>query len=788
MADPFVDVATARATLAAPKGDGRLARALDPTNLATWLALDPPERRAVLAAAAGTVHEAMHKAANDRRRPEPERETLLADLAAVPKLDAKTAGRHLAAVVGDRGLLPGVTPTWAATCVAAYLPYGPEYPKIFHDTARIRFLAGDRDGVIDAVTQGRANGGSIWLIRDDALLAAMWDDPRYVALFTGPPEFDHLDAAILAAPHVRTVDHHAPAQDPPDGLARLVHLEKLVLRAGPSDRFVRALLTLPALTELIIHDDVAKVAAETLDALLAKLTTFRLTTHLWGELMTAAEARSLRAGIAGLPPSARLFQIAIQCRLDDGTPVEAASLDDVLSAVDSPLPYVRSRALHLLMERLESGLALAPGDAVLVAGDIGFTATELKERLGRIGVSVARTPGPKVRVSVVGERHKGAAHRHAAAGIALTTAERLRDLLDREAPTVIGAAAADRIRDLLASPDAANPAVALELMRTGGVPDGILAELLVFSRCTWLDKKLREQARKLFMKVAPASVTAAVRDRDTRFTVEPAVASPKPWQRNNYYDLRDAAGALAELSGGDIDAWDVVMFAYRMCGETALVLGWRGMDGVDERAFALPATREILLNSHTATRLPETFGNLPHLWSLSLNYAGLTALPESIGDLPALSVLHLEGNALTTLPDRVARLATLRELRLGGNRFPTFPRSVLALNGLETLDYAHYDKGLRTAGLPADFGALTGLRRLSLRDQNVGALPESMRAMTALEDLDLTSGRIDALPEWLADLPALAKLRLTAAKIADPASVEPVVTRLRARGTDVSAP
>ena len=73
-----------------------------------------------------------------------------------------------------------------------------------------------------------------------------------------------------------------------------------------------------------------------------------------------------------------------------------------------------------------------------------------------------------------------------------------------------GGTGAGALSDLVSSPDEASVKLGLEMMRSGGVPPGLVEELFLIVQDTRLDKKLRDVARRLFAQAAPSDVQAAI--------------------------------------------------------------------------------------------------------------------------------------------------------------------------------------------------------------------------------------------------------------------------------------
>ena len=160
---------------------------------------------------------------------------------------------------------------------------------------------------------------------------------------------------------------------------------------------------------------------------------------------------------------------------------------------------------------------------------------------------------------------------------------------------------------------------------------------------------------------------------------------------------------------------------------------------------ALPASlRELYVYDNQLARLPE----LPRLSVLDANRNQLTALP----DLAGIDFVYLAANRLAALP----KITAVRYLNVGNN-----PLGHLALAGLVGLaDPALQELRAEQAELHTlAIEGLTGLRELSLRNNQLESLPPSLGSLGKLGVLDLRGNRLDTLPETLRALP-LTKLDL----------------------------
>ncbi|SNS33831.1 leucine-rich repeat domain-containing protein [Actinoplanes regularis] len=680
-----------------------------------------------------------------------------------------------------------IDPALARTRLAAALPHGAVYPKIFHCAARVYFALGERDRVVEMVAAGERNDGSIWLIRDDMALAPMWQHPGYAGLFAhlDPPLFAGLKAALAAGPEV--VRRLKLGISPWDGLRALVNLEQIDVW-GDEDA-LEVLAELPRLARLTFRGHLHRPLPTAFLTRLVQVPTLEeLTFEVDGVAVRPGQVRALRADFArqDRSPQERLLHVALLFDTGDAT-AERAGVRDLVAALDAGVPAVRSAAQRVLADRLtvpEGGLRR--GDGVLLAGKINADRAALADRLAALGATLDRRPGPATRLAVVGEQHRGRALAHLDAGIPLILESHLRDVLDAAVPQPLSGTAgagqdlldgavpeplpgaghdpAARLRALLTSPDQADIKAAVDLARKDGLQAGLLEELIVVWKDTRLGRPVRGGAQKLLAEHAPAALNAALAGAFARTNV-----------------FRETA-----------DSWDVMSAVHDLVEECpGTIDGVRLLTLLIARRDAGPFGRRLDVRGGwmTFTHLPSYVLELTGLDHLRVEQAGLVELPGDIGRLAGLSILDLGNNLLTTLPAGLAELRDLRKLDLSNNHFVRVPEVVFELSGLRQLSLAVSNWSepwpAYLTELPDLFHELTGLAHLDLSHQHLVTLPESMGAMSNLTSLNLRGTRLRRLPSWLADVPKLGHLYLEGAAVDDDRANRDVIARLRAARVDV---
>lgn len=625
-------------------------------------------------------------------------------------------------------------------------------PDLLRLVARVRFALGDRDGVVEVARLARDHGarlargyaeGPLERLRDDMALADMWPYPGYQEIFLGlpPPVFTDAEVAVRLAERVRHVRLRRP-QRLPEGMDRLVAVEVVELDGAGDASTVEWLTWLagrPSLHTLELNRAAQRLVQDErlLAALLVAPGLRRLrigypTVNPWSMRALMADLRA-----SGAAPRTRLLQLAL-LRGDMDYVLARARTADLVTALDSRVAGVRGAALHLLEGVFGAPVVhFSPGDDVLVAGRLE-DGELLAGRLGRAGVRLVRERGPRTRLVVVAERHEGLALDLLDGDLPLICEGQLRAVLDREARSDRPAATEPPeagISRLLTADDPATVGAALERLGAGRAARGAFEGLIAVATNPRLDRALRQTARRLLLRDAPA-------------------------------DLVDAAEDVAEIvraveRTGSLSTWDLQ--------ETGIETD--GLVDVVELAA-------LLLRVRPARRL-------------DVVNAGLTQVPAAVLGLTGLAELSLAGNRLVTLPDGLAGLTTLASLDLGHNRFVDLPPVLARMPWLNRLDVAADadPTGDRAAWpyLPEGLTRLGRLRELILDGHALDGLPGAVRGMDALERLSLRRGLLGELPDWLADLPRLGWLALDGTPIGRSDHAREVIARLRERGVAVSA-
>lgn len=764
----------------------------DTAHQRTWLALAPPERQRLLGAKGNTsLRQDVHVLAHDWMQKErtSDAQTLFEDLLAFSDMEEQVYCNALWAIMDDNSKL-GVQPERARRWLAACLPHGPDNPAIYFNAACCYFELGDRDAVFEMIAKAKEHEyDGLEKIRDEKFLASLREDPRWESLFghLDPPAVEDLAEALRDPKAVRKLELDGVKKELPEDIAKLTELEVLDVHFSDLKAVPVWLSTLPKLRKLELNWNYQ--LKELPDEVLA-MPSLREISLYDSRLPKKYQVKQLNALLQGFakastPHAARMLHIALLLG-DEKKALARGEVRDLLGALDSNVANVRAFALRVLEKKLgEVRLSVPEDGEVLLVGKLAADKDVIAERLAKLGATVGKKRSAETCAAVIGELPKGKAVELFDAGVPILLEAHLRAALDAGAPQDLAAGEDSaeigaRVGELLMSTDKGSKKLAIDMMKKGGVPKGVLEELLLVTQDTEADKKVREEAKKLLAQSAPRELQDAIK---------------KVLARTSLYlsgetKVRSRIKAIAKQSKGAIDPIKLATLLLPARGYSYLFEVGRKDPAVAGKALAAMRKGDTLdLSGGELDELPAAIGELKGLKKLLLGQDHLTEIPEVILAMKDLEVLDLSGNRLSSIPDAIARLEELRELDIASNFIRAFPKAVFKLKKLRKLDVSTTRYGahreIPLVELPEGIGALTNLEELTLCAHHFAALPASMKKLTKLRRLDLSSGKLGSVPEWVAELPALEELDLGWAEIANKESARAVAKALKARGAKV---
>ena len=368
--------------------------------------------------------------------------------------------------------------------------------------------------------------------------------------------------------------------------------------------------------------------------------------------------------------------------------LDAVSTSMLIASLRGDFPELRERASTILARR-SARADLGTKSKVAVLGNVSFKKTALKKALADQNITYAPKFTSDVTHLVLGTSPKVPEGIDDATFTLLTEEEAIA-IFDKEAsPAPLQAAAtedenlasaqAENIDRLLLSDDDASVGMAVALLKSGGLFEGIETGLFVAAKLA-RDAKHRAFVRKLVKRHGSPALQKVVADRGKiAYTGDKA-------ERNTC----DALTSLARMCA-DVDWIRVSLFVKKQTG-----FGLSYALGNTERPVILEILRERISkkghldfhgqispgyqpnyeNSYSyygAVAFPQYLFELTELKSLDLSWCLFDTIPIGIHALAQLETLNLAGNMLSALPDDIVELKALRTLNLSGNCLTEFP-------------------------------------------------------------------------------------------------------------------
>lgn len=364
----------------------------------------------------------------------------------------------------------------------------------------------------------------------------------------------------------------------------------------------------------------------------------------------------------------------------------AVANEPLLQALDYRLAEVRSAALARL-HQLPVADTIPAGSTICIKGKpTAFSVSDIMERLNTLGIKLADKPGADVtHVVVAGEPGwKG----DLPMDKVLFTDQQFyqwlntADELFLSADTDENKDARQNIADMLNSGDAANAALALQMLKTNGVSKELLTDLFLFYHATE-DKSLKRKAKQVFKQHAPEPVISFLEANTHRYLGTMEVYT----HFQEFINWAENTGHL-----------DIVKIAARK-KEYSSCLSYASV--ATSRALLLTMIEEgvLDLSDTSITHIPPgLLDELPIHTLINRGNRPAIIQHDVLLTLRQVEVLNLDNIQYRDfgLPEDLSQLTRLRELHLG--TLDKFPYGVLTIPNLERLEI----KQLQVEQFPQD--------------------------------------------------------------------------------------
>jgi len=282
----------------------------------------------------------------------------------------------------------------------------------------------------------------------------------------------------------------------------------------------------------------------------------------------------------------------------------------------------------------------------------------------------------------------------------------------------------DNVLQLLYSSEISNVMIGLEMLKTGGVPEGLIEPLLVVYK-TCPDTKTRGLAKKILLSNAPAELLPLINDSQRFTNLHEKVKAQdinKKLEKIARTTSRKLAAKLSLLLHERFQKGlrYILYHFHEPCPERSLALKAMMTDthfdfskglGFSNYKDKDPANISTLYKMKISAKFPGDLAQeVPLVESADFHNCKLTSLPKNLGDLKDLKRLDLSFNFLGSIPKSIEAMTQLELLDLKMNGFKTFPSTLKRLTNLKVLDlrYNHINYQPSPLEVPEDIREALG--------------------------------------------------------------------------------
>jgi hypothetical protein len=460
----------------------------------------------------------------------------------------------------------------------------------------------------------------------------------------------------------------------PDSMRHLKNLTLLYMRGNGIRQYPKVLAYMTKLKEMTGITGAAKTQPR----------------QLYANFLRECKRSSL------LPPLLQSFEKIYKA---DDVAVAQMPVSTLVAALTINSVVLKTYAWHYLFDR--SGVTLSEnplkaGSGLVILGNTQLAKKEVKEKLQKHKIQYQSTIGPTTTHILIGSQPK------AYEGIddrsfTFLSEQELNEFLNQvETPFLLEPSDSYQqdtvnLSALLLSSDSNNVAVALQMLKVGGVPKELLTELFIVYKTTD-EKKNQELSKSLLELNASPALKASLKQRVELVTVGHWEAQKKTYRAIEKY-----------VNGTELDGIQLALLLHQKYGaglryvldhaapfsELKLSLLKSFIEG-DSLDFSKHYTCSGFdaNNPYSRKRIldfPKEIFEFTHLKHLNFTDCFLDEVPEGISRLTGLETLDLSQNFLTKLPADITGLKKLRKLNLNYNLFSQFPLELSQLPALTKL-------------------------------------------------------------------------------------------------------
>lgn len=367
---------------------------------------------------------------------------------------------------------------------------------------------------------------------------------------------------------------------------------------------------------------------------------------------------------------------------------------------------------------------LPEGSIVCLDGNFAENRNVIKSKLKMLGVQVKPAFEPGVTHIIIGKNPPEGWRLIAEHGLPYLTEAELYPLIKNvgaedqfliQEELAGESQMAESLKSLLTSPDTNTVQVAMQMLKTGGLPLQLAEELLMVAK-TNDDTKVRAEAKKLLKTQGPPEWSALLDDKQVFaniLTLKQKETRAKLEKTAQSAGVDDAAFLsvllLKYFRRGAAYALSLKRHPRRLEALTMLTSEDGMLDfhaGVGYHTWTLEEHTWASQKINTGIAFPSDHPNPLIIRKLNLHNCKISAISSEISVFANLEEIDATHNVITSLHPSMAKLTKLRKLNLMGNKITEFPQVLFKMPWLREVDFRvppNYYNGRPALLVPKEF-------------------------------------------------------------------------------------
>ncbi|WP_348798561.1 leucine-rich repeat domain-containing protein [Flavobacterium adhaerens] len=397
---------------------------------------------------------------------------------------------------------------------------------------------------------------------------------------------------------------------------------------------------------------------------------------------------------------AKVFLMLLQEQEFDVVP----EIDQVIAALDYRVKEVQTNALTKLNAVFPMVETISAKEQICILGNTeAFTSVEIKPRLKKLDLNLQNTINEKTKVVVLAKEPK---LKSPLFNVPITTEENFYNWINKVDKLLLSEKteknenAINNVVAMLNSANPANVALAFQMMKTNGVSNELLAELLIFIN-TSKDKTFVRTAKTLFKKYGPKDFIEFIESNKSRYnnSLEFYSSDEKVYDWLEQHTDLDVMYIVQRLSKSTYfkrsESQQKMIILKNRITNDSLDLSDLELDEFPQELKQFASLKKLYLvdskgNSKIRFReIPDFIGTLVHLELLDFYFLSFYDLPDSISNLTSLKYLGLP--YFNNFPEVVSTLTSLEVLEIDIELLEELPESLQALTNLKQLIVTGYN-------------------------------------------------------------------------------------------------